>query len=158
MKDKYLASTSLMQAQQVQNASPVWKGILKACDKLREGFNFRLGNGATSLWYSDWSGLGKVANQIPFVNIADTQLTLGNIVRHGQWDLNQVYTPLPPPVLMRLQRVKPHLIQNQSDSWVWEPSNTGRYTVKEAYKWLNASQQDKAGVRNFNWIWKLGVP
>lgn len=158
MREKYLSNSSLMQVQQVQNASPVWKGILKARDRLKEGFNFRMGTGTTSLWYADWSGMGKIANQIPYVNIADTQLTLGDLVHNGNWVLDQVYTPLPPQVLARLQGITPQVVQNRVDSWVWEPGRTGKYTVKEAYAWLNASQRDRSGSRNYSWVWKLGVP
>lgn len=61
MQSKYLNQDSSLQVKSKPRDSPIWRGILKPRDQLQEGFNFRLGDGLSSLWYADWSGQGKLA-------------------------------------------------------------------------------------------------
>lgn len=93
LSHKYLRNSSLFQARASPSASPVWKRILRARDQLREGFKFRLGDGASSIWYSDWSGTGMVAEKLPYVHVSDTELCMADVIRNGNWNFDTLHYP-----------------------------------------------------------------
>lgn len=86
--------------------------LLKARDQLRNGFQFRLGDERTSLWYADWGGRGAVANGILYVDIHDTVVALRDIIVARRWCFEDLYTVLPEWCIQQLQNVNPLLIQN----------------------------------------------
>lgn len=118
MLHKYLVGSSVPQVGASSNASPACKGILRARDYLQEGFDFRFGNGRSSMWYDDWSGTERLAEQVPYVHITDTTTMLVDLLRGGLWSLDDLYTEVPPDAQLRLQQIAPHM-------------------VKEAFRWLN---------------------
>lgn len=52
--------------------SPIWNAIFKAKEDLKEGFQFRVGNGESFFWYSPWTVMGPLCHQVFAVNIQDT--------------------------------------------------------------------------------------
>src|ERR1044072_8595275 len=157
--NKYLQNSSILQVKPKVSDSPVWKGLLKSRDYLREGFSFKLGNGETSLWRGDWSGSGSIAPTIPFVDIHDVDIVLKDIISNGAWSVQQLYTNLPGEILHNLQKVKPVLDSNGGgDKWIWSSSNTGKYTVKDAYSWSMAPSQQGNIDEQWNWVWKTKIP
>lgn len=133
---KYLGKNSILDVEAKLNSSYFWRGLLKARDDLRHGFSFKLGQGQSSFWYSDWSGLGMLAFRVPFVHISDTNLKLADLVVNGQWDTSWLYTSLPDFVGQRLQEVTPSLHPQGEDRWVWNNCAQGFYTASEGYAWL----------------------
>lgn len=115
LSHRYLGEHSVLEVFADQNASPLWKGLLKVRDVLREGFSFRLGQGNTSLWFKDWSGFGALGKITPFIHISDSALTLADMVNQGQWDVSRLSTSMPQPFLQRLQSIKPELRMNIED-------------------------------------------
>nr|KYP41648.1 Transposon TX1 uncharacterized [Cajanus cajan] len=61
----YLRGDSILCAQKRRGASPTWSSIIKALPSLREGFKPQLDSGASSLWYTDWSGTGLWCRKVP---------------------------------------------------------------------------------------------
>ncbi|PNY17537.1 hypothetical protein L195_g014283 [Trifolium pratense] len=51
---------------------------------LLDGFQFRLGDGNTSLWYINWSGSGMLANQVLYVDIHDVQMRVKDVYIDGK--------------------------------------------------------------------------
>lgn len=131
---KYLRTSSFFQAIASTNASPVWKGLLRARDHLREDLRFRLGDGTSSIWYSDWSGTGIMAESLPFVHVSDSALHLADVIQNGNWDFRRLYTILPPEVGELFMKVQPNLMAGCEDNWIWEDGNRGIYTMKEGYR------------------------
>lgn len=159
MSQKYLAGTYILQARATTSASPAWRGILKARDCLRDGFRFRLGNGNSSLWYEDSSGEGKLVTRVPFVKIADTNVKLRNLIRGRTCCLDQLYTMLPDDAKESLLGIEPRLVDTREDGWGWEASNTGKYTVNEAFNKLNSQDKgERSASRSWRWVWRLRVP
>nr|KYP61260.1 Putative ribonuclease H protein At1g65750 family [Cajanus cajan] len=74
----YLHGDSILCAQNRWGASPTWLSLIKALPSLREGFEPHLRSGASSLWYTDWSGTGLWCRRVPFVHIADTNKTVAD--------------------------------------------------------------------------------
>lgn len=156
MQHKYLKGSHVLGIMQRQHGSPLWKGILKARDEIRQGFMFRLRDGRTSFWYGDWNGKGVAACSIPYVNIVDTSCTLADLEGGNSWDLRRLYTEVPPEMKLRLEQVEPHLRAQQKDVWIWKGSSIWCYSVRDAYAWLQEQHQGVVGART--WIWKLKVP
>lgn len=48
---------------------------------------FRVGSGNTSIWYEDWNGTRTIGPKVPFVNISNTDLKLGDIVEDRHMNL-----------------------------------------------------------------------
>ncbi|XP_057451810.1 uncharacterized protein LOC130743585 [Lotus japonicus] len=140
------------------NASPVWKGILKARDKLKGGYRFRLGNGNTSVWFKDWSGEGPLALQVPFVHISDSAMRLLDLVVNGEWTLQRCSTMMSEQVLALFNKVLPKCIQDEEDRWCWDPGNPDYYSSKEGYTWLRDTNQPSIPAADWGWIWKIKVP
>lgn len=100
---KYLSNASVLQVQSRPIDSPVWKGLSTARDRLRPGFSFRMGSGATSLWHEDWSDLGNIASAVPYIDIHDVGTRLSDLVVNDIWNVQVLHTPLPEEVLVQLQ-------------------------------------------------------
>lgn len=158
LANKYLTASSILHAPHRTSDSPVWRGILRARDKIHNGFRFRLGSGDTSVWYADWSGLGALAHQLPFVNIADTRLRLRDLIQGNQWNFQRAYTEMPPIFRDKLNLIALVLRGGRSDLWIWDGNPTGCYTTRDAYAWLHAQDHPQAPTGMWNWIWKLAVP
>ena len=53
LNHKYLTNTSIFEAQCLASCSLIWKGILKAFMRLKDGFRWRLCDGTTTLWFDN---------------------------------------------------------------------------------------------------------
>ena len=74
--------------------SCLWKGILKAIAVLKDGYQVKLGNGQTSLWYDKWIANGPIYYQVPYVNIQDVDLCVRDIVGDSGWGIRRLATIL----------------------------------------------------------------
>ncbi|XP_057443884.1 uncharacterized protein LOC130736046 [Lotus japonicus] len=156
---KYLKDTSIFSAGNRSNSSPIWRGILRARDQLAEGFKYRIGDGSSSVWYHDWSGKGKIAEQIPFVHISDTNLQLRDLIVENNWNLNRVMTWMPEEIVSRFASIEPRVSITAVDRWCWKGNDGGTYTVRDDYKWLRERHNTMIYVgQAWNWVWKLAVP
>lgn len=158
LEHRYLQGRSILEEKVRLNASPVWKGILKARDKLKGGYRFRLGNGNTSVWFKDWSGEGPLALQVPFVHISDSAMRLLDLVVNGEWTLQRCSTMMSEQVLALFNKVLPKCIQDEEDRWCWDPGNTYYYSSKEGYTWLRDTNQPSIPAADWGWIWNIKVP
>lgn len=69
--------------------SPIWNAIIKARGVLKEGYQYRIGNGQSLFWYSPWTTFRPLYNQVFAVDIQDTTMTIKDIFinNHWQWNL-----------------------------------------------------------------------
>lgn len=95
---KYLGNSSLWLANNKVSSSVTWRSIIKAIDSFRGGFKMRLGCGSSSLWYTDWLGVGPLCNILDYVHIADIDLSVKDLWRHEVWDMSGLSTTLPPSI------------------------------------------------------------
>src|ERR1044072_5332787 len=58
---------------------------------------------------------------------------------------------------MKIKKISATLEPDRNDHWTWENSDTGCYSVKSAYHWLQDQQQHIHAPSNWNWLWKLKV-
>lgn len=79
---KYLGDLCVLKVPK-KNCSTTWNSVMKARGVLRDGFNFWLGYGATSLWYSPWTSFGKLSQSVLFVDIHNTSLCIRDMIIDG---------------------------------------------------------------------------
>lgn len=154
LKSIYFPNGSFLAARKV-NGSHVWKSIQKAYDQLQDGFRFKCGNGASSLWFDSWVTKEPLYRQVSFVDIHDRDLKIQDVFIGGQWLLQQLYTVLPEEILDLISTMQPRMVNDVADSWRWDHSVTGIYSTKSAYHTLLNRFHDVENNHNFNWIWKL---
>ena len=51
----------------------VWQSVVHAWTRLKEGFQWQLGNGLSSFWYGVWFGFGKLYDLIDYVHISNVK-------------------------------------------------------------------------------------
>lgn len=69
---------------------------------LREGFDFRMDDGNSSCWFTNWSGIGKLAAHVLYVDIHDLHMRVWDAYVDGAWTINLLYTSIPTTVTGRL--------------------------------------------------------
>lgn len=63
MKQKYIGDNVQFLDIPKKLGSIVWNSIMKAKFELRDGYEFRLGNGSSSFWTAPWTSHGKLSEQ-----------------------------------------------------------------------------------------------
>ncbi|KAJ1405719.1 Ribonuclease H domain [Sesbania bispinosa] len=94
----------------------------------------RLGCGNSSIWYDDWTGMGKFCNLLPFIHIADTELRVNDLWVNGDWCLASLATPLTEQITNFICNLEVPMYA--TDAWSWQGSAEGIYSSQSAYGWL----------------------
>ncbi|KAJ1428119.1 Ribonuclease H domain [Sesbania bispinosa] len=156
---KYLHNNSILAATYSPTASVVWRSIVKAKDALKDGFSMKLGNGNTPMWYEDWTGLGKLCWKLPFVHIADTNLTVKDLWDGSTWSLSSLNTFLPDDIVLHIGEIPiPLATTVEEDTWCWMDSTAGNYSSNAGYKWLLKQDNVRSPEHRWRWIWRLPTP
>ena len=160
LSHKYIKQGSIWNTEAGKNISLVWKSILKALEALKNGFRFRIGDGSSSLWYHDWTGMGALCHLVDFVNISDTVLCIKDASSCGSWDGNKMMTIVPNNVQTLVdQHTLPSFFNSVvPDKWIWGVSKQGIYSCLSAYDWLLEQHRNWDTNDNWDWIWKLKIP
>lgn len=79
---KYVPNRFVLEAPH-RRGSPVWNSILKAMNSLKDGFKLRVGNGASSIWFTPWTPLGPLSEHVPFIEHQDLHLTIRDIYQNN---------------------------------------------------------------------------
>ncbi|XP_057419083.1 uncharacterized protein LOC130713326 [Lotus japonicus] len=156
LSTKYLHSGSILVEPQRLGTSYVWRGILKARDAVAQGFGVKLGAGTSSLWYSNWLGTGTLASRLPFVHITDTPLTVADVWREGQWNLDVLYTMIPDAIKEEIHGIPIPTTRTGDEKILWREAPDGRYTTSSAYNWL--IDDDSHDSRFWKILWRAHAP
>ncbi|KAK7268687.1 hypothetical protein RIF29_21393 [Crotalaria pallida] len=145
-----------------KNGSFLSNSICKARDSLKDGFVFRVGNGASSIWYDSWLHVGPLWKMVPFIQIHDTDLRIRDLVAGQQWSLDDIRTDIPQQAKDCILHGRvPKLNASLHDVWVWDINPVGIYTVRSGYDWLK-ERSEASPINpphaNWSWIWKLKIP
>nr|KYP72651.1 Putative ribonuclease H protein At1g65750 family [Cajanus cajan] len=157
LKSLYLHGNSVLCAQNRRGASPIWSSLVKALPSLREGFEPQLGSGASSLWYTDWSGTGLWCGRVPYVHVADINKTVADCWVSGVWNFDNLYTALPAELTSSVQRLR---VVNSSlgvDHFGWRGDNSGCYTAASGYRFLTPGLSTEGDIV-WKRVWKLMIP
>ncbi|PNX71251.1 ribonuclease H, partial [Trifolium pratense] len=74
-----------------------------------------------------------------------------------RWNLETLYTNIPDDVRSVILSLKPRVVRDLPDVWVWKHASTGIYSPKEAYDWL-LKPQPINNHSNWKWIWQVRLP
>jgi len=135
---------------------------MELCDAqlahFENGFKFKIGNGETSLWYNSWVEKEPLCNRVLYVHYHDLHFRIKDIVDANSWSLGSLYTILDSDTKQKISLLKPLLVGDMPDVWVWESVISGTYTTKDAYKWLLDPSRLHLQHIGWSWIWRLKVP
>ncbi|KAG4927472.1 hypothetical protein JHK85_053958 [Glycine max] len=54
-------------------------------------FTPRIGDGASNIWFHNWSGSGCLSTKVLYVDIQDVDLTLSDVIQDGKYNLQRVF-------------------------------------------------------------------
>lgn len=158
LSHKYLGTQHILAAPRVQGVSPLWRGILRARDSIKDGFRFKVGDGSTSVWFTDWSGSGALGAAVPYVHISDSARCLRDIIHGGFWNVSTLHTEIPPPYVNALQQMRTVVVPNMRDCWTWHPHASGIYSAAAGYDWLRNQEEEDPVEEDWGWVWKVEAP
>lgn len=118
LTNKYVKRGSFL-ATTLHYGSPIWNSIFKAKEVLKEGFQFRVGNGESLFWYSPWTTLGPLCNHVFVVNIQDTNKQIRDIYANNQRHFNLLATPIPDHIKNQIQNSVLFMNNNVRDDYIW---------------------------------------
>ncbi|XP_057426304.1 uncharacterized protein LOC130719710 [Lotus japonicus] len=156
ISQKYLKQNLVLQGKYKNGDSYIWKSIMRAKDYVGNGFQPHLSNGQSSVWYSNWLGMGRLCDRVSFVNIADTQLVVADLWDNGQWNFHLLYTLLPPDIEDEVRNIHVPHIRSHFDALRWWHDTGGCYSPSTAYHSLYNQAED--GFANWRKVWKAKVP
>jgi hypothetical protein len=156
IKEKYLKGRFILNTS-IAGGSVIWNSILKAVYMLRDEFTHKIGDGSSKFWYDPWVFKDKLSSLIPFVDIHDIALQIKEVWMHGKWNLEDLYTNILGYVKDAILQIKPYLVNDIPDVWVWHGSSSGIFTTKDAYEWL-LQPSPINNHENWKWIWQSKLP
>ncbi|MCH84332.1 RNA-directed DNA polymerase (Reverse transcriptase), partial [Trifolium medium] len=154
--EKYLKGRLIFNVS-VAGGSLIWNSIAKALRMLQDGFWFKIGDGNTNFWFEPRLYKERLSTAVPFVAIQDTDLNIKDVWYNNRWNLETLYTILPDDVKTAILELKPHVVTDLPDVWVWNNASSGIFSPKDAYEWL-LQPQPIYNHSNWKWIWQLRLP
>ncbi|XP_016178564.1 uncharacterized protein LOC107621028 [Arachis ipaensis] len=211
LRAKYLKNEGVLDGPVPCNASHIWKSISKAFGALKDAFSWCVGSLDQSFWFDNWSIEGPIAQDVPFVYISDSDLTIRDVWKDGQWNLHDIFSIIPEDVKQRLnaynsdlnagqssdvpfahisdsdltirdvwkdgqwnlhdifsiipedvkQRLNAYnsdLNAGQSSGWSWSVASSRLYSARSGYSWLAKRKFDWNEHDNWLWVWRLHIP
>ncbi|KAJ1428203.1 Ribonuclease H-like superfamily [Sesbania bispinosa] len=156
LSHKYIKTCSLLSAPTPPTSSIVWRSIIKAKDALKNGYSMEFNSGATSVWYKDWTSLGCLCHQVPYVHISDTNMMVRDLWQNGAWDLSSTLTVIPDHILEIISHLPlPAQINEDADVWRWTTNTLIGYTARSGYYWLLDSVRRDHNLGTWRWVWRL---
>jgi hypothetical protein len=160
VQNKYLHSLSLSQVKVGSQDSPFWKGILRVRDDFFSRGHFVLGNGRMiRFWEDTWLGDAPLASQYPSlfcivqrknVLVADVMFSMPLNIAFRRSLVGSRWTDW----LSLVSRLIQVQLTDQQDSFVWNLTQSGTFTVRSMY--LDMINDGTKFLRKY--IWKMKVP
>ncbi|XP_015957787.1 uncharacterized protein LOC107481944 [Arachis duranensis] len=134
------------------------KSISKAFGALKDAFSWCVGSLDQSFWFDNWSIEGPIAQDVPFVHISDSDLTIRDVWKDGQWNLRDIFSIILEAVKQRLNAYNPDLNAEESSGWSWSVASSRFYSARSGYSWLAKRKFDWNEHDNWLWVWRLHIP
>ncbi|XP_015971192.1 uncharacterized protein LOC107494666 [Arachis duranensis] len=134
------------------------QSISKAFGALKDAFSWCVGSLDQSFWFDNWSIEGPIAQDVPFVHISDSDLTIRDVWKDGQWNLHDIFSIIPEDVKQRLNAYNPDLNAGESSGWSWGVASSRLYSARSGYSWLAKRKFDWNEHDNWLWVWRLHIP
>ncbi|XP_074378628.1 uncharacterized protein LOC141720172 [Apium graveolens] len=159
IKARYYPNTSFLEAGVGRNPSYVWRSLMEAIGVVKAGTRRKIGNGMdTKVWHIPWLpavDLGYLTTEMPD-KLKD--ITVNSLMDDTgkNWDIELVEDIFNTRDADLIKRV-PIPMSEKEDSWFWLLDESGMFTVKSAYRWLQG-EYDNTYKSFCNKLWSLKFP
>ena len=150
INSKYMkGEASIPKLVQKNQASNTWRGIISAANIVQQEAGMSIGNGKNSFfWREKWLGtrplIEVVVREVPMIMSYCMVNDYWDKERGWKWDLiNEI---LPHHILNWMATVLIREEEDVVDEIDWEPSNTGRFTMKSTYAVADPINKVKRGI------------
>ncbi|XP_057428997.1 uncharacterized protein LOC130722320 [Lotus japonicus] len=140
--------------------SPTWKGICKAWPIADLGSLWRVGNGQTTLFWSDtWNiSLGNLSDYIPEDSPEWVRfLPVNYYAENGHWKRETLNLLLPPAIVNKVCTINPPDPTKGEDFLSWKPNPDGKFSINYVYPLLLEVENQNTHP-SFEAIWKFKGP
>ncbi|KAJ4820428.1 RNA-directed DNA polymerase (reverse transcriptase)-related family protein [Rhynchospora pubera] len=142
-KAKYCPKIGIWKAKNHSNSSQLWKQVIRLRDTFKHAVFWKLGDGSKAKardqpWFQGWDSQ-------PDSLIVHTSLHVADLFDFdmNQWkmhELNRIFQPNQVVQIVNAD-IKPVIQEGAQDKLIWSESKSGKYTVREGYKYLNSLTQ-----------------
>ncbi|GJM95149.1 hypothetical protein PR202_ga11856 [Eleusine coracana subsp. coracana] len=165
LRGRYFHDSDFMECTRKKKASFTWRAIMAGREALKLGMVKRIGDGETTkIWKDRWI-LNHFSGKPITPEEGQTVIRVSELMdAHGNWDdmmLRQHFIDIDTDAILHTPTRGAH-----QDVWAWELEKHGMYSVKSAYKLLDARRHQTATMTDagpsnsdtWKQIWKLEVP
>jgi ribonuclease HI len=167
MRKKYHPDCSILDTTLGQKPSFAWRSIQSACDLVKEGLVWRVGNGKKiRIWKDRWLPQPSTFQVQSPPSILEPNAKVSQLLEDdGEWNLallGQVFTVEEVEII----RTIPISSTDQEDRLIWRGTTKGVFTVKSAYHMQKELEGSLAAGCSFRrdgsevWkrLWRLNIP
>ncbi|KAG7563755.1 Endonuclease/exonuclease/phosphatase superfamily [Arabidopsis suecica] len=164
IKAKYYSRATLMEANLGHRPSHAWRSIFQGTQLLKQGLQWRVGDGRTiNVWSDQWLD-NPPRPARPAGNASQGSLRVSDLMFSGGngWDDRKLYHLIHPEDVKLIMKIRPSIVQSP-DAPTWIFTKDGQYSVKSGYHQLTKSPpSDSNNSHQINQlcksIWALSVP
>lgn len=161
-KAKFFPNTCFLEAKLGYSPSYAWRGIWEAKKGLKYGCRWRVGNERDiKLWTDYWVTNHRLLKQSVDEIGLDVNQKLEDLIEKNThwWGVEKVNQLLPVRATVEVFKIilSPG---DQMDKFIWEPKQSGLYSVKSAYKLFRSmetenKQGESSNAKEQKQIWKV---
>ncbi|XP_050229329.1 uncharacterized protein LOC126678474 [Mercurialis annua] len=145
----------------IVGSSHLWQALGKLWGKLQAGVRWALCDGTTiRFWLDPWLGenISLIQVAIAQVPLSDLHQTVDSFVKsHGGWWWSKFENLLPNNWLLTIVNIIPPDHSNGKDFMFWGFSNSGQFSTKSAYEFLD-SDIGPGEDRRWSFVWNWPGP
>jgi len=148
LEDKYLKEGKLFLDKKV-------KAITKTLSILEDGFQFKIGDGETNIWFQPWILKQPLCDLIQDISPTDICLKIKDLWNHERCIIESLHTTFPSTITQAIQNLNLCIIPSIEDTWIWNGNLNGEYSTRCGYHWLLSRHEVEIFKDTWSWIWKL---
>ncbi|CAN1145802.1 Putative ribonuclease H protein At1g65750 [Linum perenne] len=163
-KAKYYPNGDFLSAEEGSNPSFVWKGIWKVRIIIKEGYRWRVGNGARiNIWQDPWlRGVGSrwITSD---GSVGDSDRKVDELIdpETREWKISLLQSQFNHEDCKAIMEIPLMGDADCVDKIIWPLSKNGFYTVKSGYRLLTETLTNSAHLHvpgNWQALWRLQMP
>ncbi|KAL4296847.1 hypothetical protein GQ457_12G013350 [Hibiscus cannabinus] len=139
---KYFPSGNVLEAVPKDHSSFVWTSILRAKDKLKEGFHWRIGIDSSIAMHNQvWGGDDPVRLETTYLDNPENPVQCKDFMVEGccQWDTHKVIQVFTAEDATKI--IQCPIANSREDVLVWTHNRSGLYSTKSGHHWLANREQ-----------------
>ncbi|XP_061993910.1 uncharacterized protein LOC133711840 [Rosa rugosa] len=138
------------------NCSATWRSICSRADLLRKGVTWRIGDGGTAYFWTDyWSECGVLSDLAVDPSMVDPSLLVQDFWEGKDWDITMLFACLPPEIAAKIISIPIDNFGGKPDKIIWKHTSDGNFTVKSAFSSIGDHYQPGDASTIWN---EIGMP